>query len=621
MNAKTLAALGLVMSAISVVYFAIRAVCSKYISLYVFAAGFAGAVQVGCWLFLLARSDSMGRKRQPQRRTRMIALSVFFVILGMAVLDLGHSVTVLPTLYFVLVALLASVAGLLVVTADSEKDARSALLLAMVVAAFTSFSFYWLNPYPYASDVALLYHGIESTVATGALPVSAGWYLFYPFFIVYDSAAVIASGLPTFQFGIVNCWIMFGSALFLYLATKELFGSKVALLAALMFASSNLVVRVTAGTLGLGLFIDAMYPAFMIMRHRRLAWHVVFWINALILILVHPSASMAFLALLGGFRLAQGVLSRQPLRISPRNTHFLAFSIAFVGYSIYIVYPFFARLIQALFPSEFNVGNATTTHVSGTAPLGLVLQLVFGYLSLFLLTCLGTLGFFWVMKRGTTGQRSLGLVTGLLILPPVVSFATNNFNIEPSRILQFLMTTLTILGARGLWRLAGPETATSRSRGVVLVVGLVFVAAFSGTISYLNGNSNGTLSSTIPSLSAQTTAATLQARLLVNRIPSDSHVVADINTMLYILGPADRATYPSGLVNLGLLDPSTVITYNETYFFLDTFGLSAGTYTQRGAVILGSDFANKTGMNTSPLFSVIYSNGDLTIYLKASGRN
>jgi hypothetical protein len=611
---------GVVLSALLLVYFVSRAFTSKYLSLYVFAAGFAGAVQVGCWLFLLARSDSAGQKRQPQRRTRTIALSVFLVILGVAVLELGQAVTVLPTLYFILVALLASVAGLLVVTADSEKDTRLALLPTMVVAALTSFSFYWLNPYPYASDVAFLYHGIEFTVATGSLPTSAGWYLFYPFFIGYDSAAVIASGLPTFQFGIFNCWIMFGSTLFLYLATKELFGSKVAVLAALMFASSNLLVRVTAGTLGFGLFIDAMYPAFMIVRHRRPAWHVIFWINAVMLIMVHPSASMAFLALLGGFRLTQGMLSKQPLRISPRNTHFLAFSIAFVGYSIYIVYPFFARLIQSLFPSDFNVGNATTTYVSGTAPLGLVLQLVFGYLSLFLLTCLGTLGFLWVVKRGTTEQRSLGLVTGLLILPPLASFATNNFNIEPSRTLQFLMMALTILGAFGLWKLSGSETTSSRSRGVVLVVGLVFIASFSGTISYLNGNSNSTLSSIVPSLSAQTTAATLQARLFVNRIPSNSHAVADVNTLLYILGPADRTTYPSGLVSLGLLEPSIVTTYNETYFFLDTFGLSAGSYTQGGAVILGTDFADKTGMNTSPLFSIIYSNGDLLVYLKARGR-
>lgn len=619
MKARNVSIVGLILSSFLLVYLVSESLNSKYLSLYVFAIGFAAAVQIGCWLFLLRQKTQVTLATRPRPGTTKLVSSAFFVLLGLVILELHNSVVILSTLYFLLLAMLAAVTAIRIVMAESKKEMNLTLGMVMVVAAFTSFSFYRLNPYPYASDVAFLYHGIRSVIESGRLPHTAGWYFFYPMFVAYDSTAIIASGFPVFQFGTVNSWVMFSSTIFLYLATKEFFGAKVALLAALLFASTNLFVRITAGTLGLGLFIYALYPALMIMRSKGPAWHVVFWVNAVVILLVHPAASMAFLAFLGGVRLTRGVVPRQSLLPSPRKTYFLAFSVAFAGYSIYIVYPFFARLVEALFLRESTVGTATTTWASGTVPPELLLQLVFGYLSIFLLACLGTLGFLWVMEKGAIHQRSVNIVTVLLVLPPVASLATNNFNLEPTRALQFLMTILTILGALGLWRLAKPGSVESRSRGALLVAGLVFLASFSGTISYLNGNANHTLSGSVPALSAQTTTATLQARFFVERLPANSQVFADINTMLYILGPADRSTYPSGIINFGLLEPSTVSRFNETYYILSSFGLNSGSYTQSGAVILGSDFADRTGMNVSPLFSVVYQNGDVAVYVKARG--
>jgi len=479
-------------------------------------------------------------------------------------------------------SLASGLVGLAILVGGERLDR---LLLAQVglTSLLNSVAFYWLNPYPFGDEI-LQYHYVSTLTATGHLSTSFGWYYSYPAYPLLMAAWTALAGLSPLLYGILPRLVIAASPLPAYALARELGGTKAGLLAGLFVAATNFPGVINPQGLGFFFFLLAAWIAFRIVRSRATVWIGVFWVAGLAMLFLHPVLTASVIL----FYIAVEASSRLK-RQARRSSHPLptaSFALVFVAYALYIVFPLFVLLVQAIFVPEIY-GPLSTTKVPKTSEALLVIA-QFELASLVYPIFIG-LSIHGALRAFSDHEyhHSQPLFAGLLAVAvvPTLQVLLQNYNLQPTRLLEFIYATAAITAALSL--VPAMESAQRRRLAVFGVTCIVTAAAFVGTTSYLNGNGNQLLSSAVPKFPLQNTETLLESRSFLMLTPTLSRIFMDYGSLLFIGGPPERTLYPLPNRTLGLLQfPLSNGSCPGNYAVFNTFSAQYATYTNAGLIRL-----------------------------------
>jgi hypothetical protein len=525
--------------------------------------------------------------RSRGRRVFLVLSCFYFVVLGLAFLDLSRSLYAASLQFYVLVAIGA---GVLAANVYLSGETRVAPLLTQIVilAALLKYHFQFLNPTAYTSDSFLFYNGLLAMAATGRVPVSLGHYYFFPGFATFAYAGSTIAGVPLELFSAFASLSQIVMIPLVYLLGRYLTNRRMGLFASLfvVFAIYTFLFTQTGPAYyGIAFVFLAIYAAMRTASEGGREWFVIFWFAAITALFSHPVNAL-ILALILALRALTARTARGTARQgTPSVAPALSYAVAYGAYLVFAAYTAFDLFVRSFLVVDYAPPLATVpvpalersqlfVYQSALAPLGLAIPVFFAA--------------FAILARGGISKsehRFLVVLGAVFLLIPGTEFLGENFKLQSSRMLVYLAVPLVLLAAFGLMSFFRPRAISRPAAAGVLV--LFFVLGFVASSSYLAQDDSRAVYTDVPATPAHITLSALAERQYLNLTPRGSTIFLDFASSRYFAN-SDRSRFPlSGHTTPDLAffqqdDGSGFVVLDEHYM---AYGMpSSGTFYDIGAL-------------------------------------
>lgn len=554
---------------------ALRRMSQAVSSTSVFVFSYATAVIIGVALFA-RRTEPLSFERtetSPVTGQRAFAMGVVLA-LGAAVWVLQSSTVGLPPEFALFLSLGTALIALQVFIFKGRRASIYILMQILCIGALLRAAPYYLNTYVYASDTYVHYTMIQSTISSGHF-VGLGPYAYYPAYHIFNAAGVEISGLPTSSFAVMDLTAIVLSLLLFFAIGRRLISERAGLLAALLLVLGNFYFPSASYQPTFLAIITLMTGAFALILHYTgvgrgdwtASW-IAFWIANIATLLIHPINYLVLILILGGGYLALLGTKKIPKAAS---IPVLSTAVIFIAYIVYISLFLFRGILVGIFETG---GYNLTPNVSRSEPLFGVYtaELFYAHLGITAKGVLLVPGILILLIRRHFAHNWPALAASLVIAVPFIGLLGGIVgSLQLTRFLLYMDVLIVFPLAVGLMRILGGVSGR-RKRATVGV--MVFGLAFLSFTSYINVDTEGFMTTAVPTQPLFIDDAGLSAHEFLARIPTGAVVAMDWGSAQYL------AAYPSrGPLQLPSLD---VVSFAPESDFREYAAVSLVT-TERGS--------------------------------------
>jgi|GEM_PF-4936847 hypothetical protein len=533
------------------------------------------------------------------------AMYIFF--LSLSILSLRDAIYVKPLSYYVFISAAFVAIGLQILfTKRITKVIRTKILVEiLILAALTRVSTPLINPYLTGWDAYWHYHRIGDLVTSGKLNPASGHYYYYPFFHIINT---ITSLFLSFDIPILlatNLLIGTFTVLLMYYIVNELSNSKIALIGALITAVSTLHIYRSTG-LARPEVTFILFGILAIIKASRYgiyrSW-IIFWLAAVAVFFVHPTATVALLAFLGAnFVLKNTAAYFKEKHYTFKITPFVSYFIGFVAYLEFVHYSLFVEIVKIIFiPDEEVVPLITVLPPETVAKMSWIyhFEAYISYIGISLILLLGVIGSLkWLLKYDL---EKLTILLGIVFIYiiPVYSVLTNFFETQPSRFLVHGDILTIIPAAVGLTAIFA--LIKKNYLKILVAASFLFIFCFFSLTSYLTGDDNGIFNRELPFDQRHATQPVLAEYPFVNKIVGSIYV--DEVSSRYLFS-GDRGIIQTNKKDIRMFSPG--VADEKGFFIINLDKLDRG--------FIWKVKIDKAILNNFKETSKIYDNGEVVIF-------
>jgi hypothetical protein len=394
-----------------------------------------------------------------------------------------------------------------------------------------------INPYLTGWDTYWHYHRIENLINLGKLSPASGHYYYYPFFHLINGITSLFTSLNISILLFVNLAIGTFTVLLMFYIIKELSNSRTALAGALITTVSTLHIYRSTGLARPDVtFILFGILAIIKASHYGISrsW-IIFWLAAVAVFFIHPTATVALLAFLGANFILKNIGTYfKEKSYTFKITPFVSYFIGFIAYLEFVHYSLFVDIVKIIFiPEEEVVPLVTVLPPEMVEKISWIyhLEAYISYLGISLILLLGVVGSFkWLLKYDL---NKLTILLGIVFiyLIPIYSVLTNFFEAQPSRFLLHGDILTIIPAAVGMSALF--EIARRRYFKILIAMSFLFIFCFFSVTSYLTGDDNGIFNKELPFDQRHATQSALAVYPYINKVSGPLYVDEEVTRYLF----------------------------------------------------------------------------------------
>jgi asparagine N-glycosylation enzyme membrane subunit Stt3 len=394
-----------------------------------------------------------------------------------------------------------------------------------------------INPYLTGWDVYWHYHRIEDLVNLGKLSPASGHYYYYPFFHLINAiiSLLISPDITILLF--VNLVIGTFTVILMYYITNALSNSRTALAGALITSVSTLHIYRSTGLAR----PDVTFILFGILAIIKASHYgvscswVIFWLAAVAVFFIHPTATVALLTFLGANFILKNIRAYFKEKFYTfKITPFVSYLIGFIAYLEFVHYSLFVDIVKIIFIPEEEVAPLVTIlppEMAEKVSWIYHAEAYVSYLGISLILLLGVIGSLkWLLKYDL---NKLTILLGIVFiyLIPIYSVLTNFFETQPSRFLVHGDILTIIPAAVGMGTLF--EIVKRKYWKISLAIAFLFVFCFFSVTSYLTGDDNCIFNKELPFDQRHATQSALVIYPYIDKISGPFYVDEEITRYLF----------------------------------------------------------------------------------------
>ena len=455
----------------------------------------------------------------------------FYALLIAGLIITSKSLYVKPISYYVVMSTAAVLVALqiaLIRNQDTRQFSLVLLLQILPLAIVLRSSSLILNPYLMGPDVEYHYHSIENVISDSRLSDATSHYYYYPASYLMQSLSGMVITFSEATFNTINTAISVTSVLVSYVIGKELFGSnRAGLIAALIISVSTMQIFLvdfnTSKIGGAALLMVCVLALVKGSSRKQTSMTIVFWTSAATLFFWHPEISASLIAILSGGYLASAVIGKR--LVSEHGL--ILYLVAFVAYMALIHRSLFGNVIEGLFIE--TLPGLVQNFEGRSVTFLLVLQLAVAYFGLSVTIFFATSTIIDGIFSHNSRKSFFVSSTLTLMVVPAFGVLSGTYALNPERLFVYFSTMIAVASAGTIVRFLNPRH-TFRAFAMLCLIGFLCFASIS---SYLTGDGNEVFDNTIPRGTTFTTESNLMSHEFLLRLPSNSTVNGDYESLRY----------------------------------------------------------------------------------------
>ena len=473
------------------------------------------------------RKKKLGPTRQLTETQIKILDLIFVFLLFLIMISLRNVLYVKPLSYYILTSLAVTVVGLQILLSPKIQITKI-LTQILSLAAIIRFSFPMINPYLIGWDAYWHYNQIAKLIVSGGLDPSSGHYYYYPFLHIVNTVPSLLLGLSERLLNWIGLFNGLLAILFIYYIVRELSGERAGLMGALILSISTLHIYKSSGFsrpemtfILFSLLAILKAPSYNISR----SW-VLFWIAAISVFFIHPTATMTLIAVLAGNFILKNIWSySKSAQYAVKITPFVSYTIGYVAYLMFVHYSMFVDMVQIMFiPDEEIVPLITLLSEEAATKISNIyyIESYLSFLGMSIILFLGVIGCLRWFSELSSEKLTVILGIAFVYLLPVYYVLADVFEAQPSRFLVF-GNVLTIIPAS-----VGVLIFFNTIKGSRVAITLfLLIFSFFSLVSHLAGDDNGILNKELFFSQRHATESIIATYPFISEVKSEPMFVDD----------------------------------------------------------------------------------------------